>query len=111
MPYLFSYGTLQLVTVQIETFGRKLHGKIDSLAGYEIKMLEITDAEVLRKSNQKFHPIIEYTGDLSSKVEGVLFEVTENEILQADTYEVEQYQRVEAVFDSGLVGYIYIKKD
>ncbi|AEV98842.1 hypothetical protein Niako_2502 [Niastella koreensis GR20-10] len=28
MPYLFSYGTLQLEQVQIETFGRRLKGEI-----------------------------------------------------------------------------------
>lgn len=67
MPLLFSYGTLQLEQVQLETFGRLLKGEKDILEGYKLTMIEIMDAEVLRKSNQKFHPIISYSGDKKIK--------------------------------------------
>lgn len=50
MPLLFSYGTLQLEQVQLETFGRLLKGEKDVLSGYKITMLEITDPEVLEKA-------------------------------------------------------------
>lgn len=43
-------------------------------------------------------------------MEGVLFEVTDEEILQADKYEVDDYKRVESVFESGKSGFIYIGK-
>ncbi|MBP1163340.1 gamma-glutamylcyclotransferase (GGCT)/AIG2-like uncharacterized protein YtfP [Chryseobacterium sp. PvR013] len=95
MPHLFSYGTLQKEKVQMETFGRLLQGEKDILSGYRLNMLEITDPEVLRKSDQ---------------VEGVLFEVTEAEILQADEYEVDDYKRIETVFKSGKSGFIYVGK-
>jgi hypothetical protein len=95
--------------VQLETFGRLLKGEKDILEGYQLTMIEITDAEVLRKSKQ-FHPIISFSGDKNDKVEGVLFEVTEDEILQADEYEVDDYKRVEVTFKSGKKGYIYIGK-
>jgi hypothetical protein len=36
--------------VQLETFGRLLKGEKDILEGYQLTMIEITDAEVLRKS-------------------------------------------------------------
>ncbi|UZT98868.1 gamma-glutamylcyclotransferase [Chryseobacterium fluminis] len=110
MHYLFSYGTLQKEQVQIETFGRLLQGEKDVLTGYKLKMLEITDPEVLRKSSQKYHPILEFSGNTDDEVEGVLFEVTEQEILQADEYEVDDYQRIEAVFKSGKKGFIYVEK-
>ena len=110
MPLLFSYGTLQLEQVQLETFGRLLKGEKDILEGYQLTMIEITDPEVLRKSNQQFHPIISYSSDKKEQVEGVLFEVTEDEILQADRYEVDDYKRVEVTFKSGKKGYIYIGK-
>ena len=110
MPLLFSYGTLQLEQVQLETFGRLLKGEKDILEGYQLTMIEITDAEVLRKSNQRFHPIISFSGDKKDQVEGVLFEVTEEEILLADEYEVDDYKRVEVTFKSGKNGYIYIGK-
>ncbi|EJL69248.1 gamma-glutamylcyclotransferase family protein [Chryseobacterium populi] len=110
MPYLFSYGTLQKEDVQRETFGRLLNGEKDLLTGYKLKMLEITDPEVLRKSSQKYHPILEFSGDREDEVEGVLFEVTDREILQADKYEVNDYKRIETVFKSGKKGFIYVGK-
>ncbi len=33
---LFSYGTLQSESVQLETFGRKLEGEPDTLPGYRL---------------------------------------------------------------------------
>ncbi|MDH6254320.1 hypothetical protein M2347_004047 [Chryseobacterium sp. H1D6B] len=110
MPNLFSYGTLQKEQVQMETFGRLLKGSKDVLTGFKLKMLEITDPEVLRKSSQKYHPILESSGNNQDEVEGVLFEVTEEEILQADEYEVDDYKRIETVFKSGKKGFIYVGK-
>jgi hypothetical protein len=110
MPNLFSYGTLQKEQVQIETFGRLLQGAKEVLTGYNLKMLEITDPEVLRKSNQKYHPILEFSGNGEDEVEGILFEVTDEEILQADEYEVDDYKRIETVFKSGKNGFIYVGK-
>lgn len=110
MPNLFSYGTLQKEQVQLETFGRILRGETDILIGYQLKMLEITDPEVLRKSNQKYHPILEFSGNADDEVEGVLFEVSGEEILYADEYEVDDYKRIETVFKSGKKGFIYVGK-
>ncbi|AZA89971.1 AIG2-like family [Chryseobacterium nakagawai] len=108
MPYLFSYGTLQKEQVQLETFGRILQGEKDVLSGYKLNMLEITDPEVLRKSGEKFHPVLEFSGNTDDKIEGMLFEVTDTEILQADEYEVDDYKRIEAVFKFGNKGFIYL---
>jgi gamma-glutamylcyclotransferase (GGCT)/AIG2-like uncharacterized protein YtfP len=110
MLNLFSYGTLQKKEVQMETFGRMLIGQKDILVGYTIEMVEITDKEVLKKSGKKFHPIIVLTNNPNDKVEGVLFEVTEEELEKADKYEVDDYKRIETIFQSGQKGLIYIKK-
>ncbi|MBV8328505.1 gamma-glutamylcyclotransferase family protein [Chryseobacterium sp.] len=110
MPHLFSYGTLQNPKVQLETFGRLLQGKKDVLSGYQIHMLEITDPEVLRKSGQQYHPVLIFSGNENDAVEGMLFEVTEQEILQADAYEVDDYKRIDTTFKSGKQGFIYVGK-
>ena len=110
MPLLFSYGTLQKEQVQLETFGRLLQGKVDNLPAYKLDFVEITDPDVLRKSGERFHPIISFSGNPDDKVEGVLFEVTDKEILSADEYEVDDYKRIELVFASGKSGFIYIEK-
>lgn len=110
MPFLFSYGTLQKEQVQIATFGRLLKGTHDKLFGYQLHFVEITDLEVLRKSEQKFHPILKYTGNIKDTVEGVLFEVTDAEITLADQYEVDDYKRIELLFESKKRGFIYVEK-
>lgn len=110
MLNLFSYGTLQKKQVQLETFGRILSGEKDFLTGYRIKMIEITDPDVLKKSGEQFRPILEFSGEKTDEVEGVLFEITEAEILQADEYEVDDYQRIETLFKSGKNGFIYVGK-
>ena len=110
MPYLFSYGTLQKEKVQIETFGRILKGTEEILSNYSLKKVEITDLEVLRKSGEKFHPIVEYSDNENDKIQGTLFEVTDLEIKNADKYEVDDYKRIEVTFESGNKGFIYVKK-
>lgn len=110
MPYLFSYGTLQKEQVQMETFERVLKGGQDVLTGYRLEMLEITDPEVLRKSSQKFHPVLKFSGNIEDEIKGILFEVTEEEILHADEYEVDDYQRIETVLKSGRSGFVYVGK-
>src|SRR3954470_11185584 len=55
--FLFSYGTLQYPGVQMASFGRLLEGADDRMTGYRREMVEVTDAEVLVKSCERFHPI------------------------------------------------------
>lgn len=106
--YLFSYGTLQLEKVQIDTYGRVLDGCADILSGYTLKNLEITDKDVLAKSEQQFHPIAIPSASKKDGIEGVIFEITEQELLQTDRYEVSDYKRVLETFTSGKKAWIYI---
>ncbi len=107
---LFSYGTLQLEKVQLESFGRILKGTKDLLRGYRLGELEIIDKEVLAKSEQTFHPIAIKTGNLEDCIKGLLFEITEQELHQADDYEVDEYKRVREIFESGKQGWIYVSQ-
>lgn len=111
MEKLFSYGTLQQEEVQLATFGRKLTGTQDALIGYKLSMLKITDSHVLATSGKEFHPIVSRTGHADDTVEGTVFEVTQQEILQADRYEVGDYQRIFAPLRSGKSAWVYVKID
>ena len=108
MQYLFSYGTLQLKSVQIANFGRELTGKSDKLLKYVIKQVEITDPRVLEESGQKYHPILKFTGSSENEVEGTVFEVTPQDLEKADAYEVSDYKRVSANLRSGINCWVYI---
>lgn len=107
---LFSYGTLQLEKVQIENYGRLLEGKKDTLFGYKLDKLKITDTEVLKKSGEEFHPIAVKTSSPNDVIEGTVFEITEDELIETDKYEVNDYQRVSETFESGEKAWIYISK-
>jgi gamma-glutamylcyclotransferase (GGCT)/AIG2-like uncharacterized protein YtfP len=104
---LFSYGTLQMENVQKETFGRILKGTKDILVGYILSEVRIRDKSVIEKSGIDVHPILKFTNNPLDEVEGTIFEVTEQELHQADDYEVEEYVRVEADFKSGEKAWVY----
>ncbi len=105
---LFSYGTLQLESVQIATFGRLLSGHADAMVGWRTDRLEITDPEVLKTSGERFHPVVR-PGEPGDRIEGRVFEITEAELRAADSYEVADYKRVEASLASGLTAWVYVK--
>lgn len=105
---LFSYGTLQLESVQLENYGRLLKGEREKLFGYTIEKLKITDLFVIEKSKLEFHPIAIKSYNQSDFIEGTIFEITETELLETDKYEVAQYSRILETFASGKKAWIYI---
>jgi Gamma-glutamyl cyclotransferase, AIG2-like len=108
MENLFSYGTLQLEAVQLATFGRSLTGKPDVLVGYTVGLIEIKDDDVVATSGITNHTIAVYTGNPDEVVPGVLYQVTEEELANADDYETADYQRVWVEFQSGDEGWVYV---
>ena len=71
---LFSYGTLQYESVQLATFGRKLNGKKDLLLGFNLSMVEITDKSVIEKSGDASHPIVNFTGNKTDQISGIVLD-------------------------------------
>ncbi|WP_090453389.1 gamma-glutamylcyclotransferase family protein [Dyella sp. OK004] len=108
MPHLFSYGTLQQEGVQISTFGRLLAGTPDRLRGFRQSLVEIDDPEVVRTSGMTHHPIVMFTGIDADEVSGVVFEITGDELMRADTYEVSAYIRVRVTLASGISAWAYV---
>lgn len=108
--YLFSYGTLQQDDVQKATYGRSLTGQLDSLVKYELGTVAISDLEVIRKSGLAVHPVAVFTGDETHEILGTVFEISKDELLATDTYEVAEYERVQTVLKSGRVCWVYVLK-
>ncbi|OIQ21028.1 MAG: UDP-N-acetylmuramate--alanine ligase [Flavobacterium sp. MedPE-SWcel] len=108
--YLFSYGTLQLEQVQIATYGRVLSGSKDILKHYKLENLKITDQAVLEKNKQQFYPIAIKTNNPNDSIKGIIFEITEQELIETDKYEVSDYKRVSKVFESGKKAWVYINR-
>lgn len=105
---LFSYGTLQYEAVQLANFGRKLEGNKDQLPRFELSMLEITDPDVIATSGEAFHPIIAYTGNSINCVDGMVFDISEEELKRADSYEVSDYKRIKVKLSSGISAWVYV---
>ena len=105
---LFSYGTLQLESVQLATFGRRLAGTPDVLPGFEQSMMKIDDPDVVETSGQSHHPIVRFTGRSGDGVAGTVFEITPDELLSADRYEVAAYKRVAVRLSTGVEAWVYV---
>lgn len=105
---LFSYGTLQLGSVQREKFGRLLDGAADVLPGYRIQAIDIADPDVVRLSGKSRHPIARRTDDSADRISGFVFLLTEAELAAADAYEVAPYVRTEVTLLSGRTAFAYV---
>jgi hypothetical protein len=105
---LFSYGTLQYPAVQEEQFGRLLDGTPDTLSGFRVGRIAISDPEVVRQSGASHHPALVASGDANDQIAGVLFELTGGELAAADDYEAADYVRTRVTLESGREAWIYV---
>lgn len=105
---LFSYGTLQLEAVQLSAFGRKLTGAPDELPGFAQSMMKIEDPQVVATSGKTHHPIVAFTGRESDTVAGTVFQITPQELQNADRYEVAAYTRIAVTLRSGARAWVYV---
>lgn len=108
---LFSYGTLQQENVQRATFGRRLEGRPDALVGFATRLVAIKDPQVVALSGKAHHPGVARSGRHEDRVPGTVFAVTPAELRQADDYEVDDYERVEAELASGGRAWVYILRN
>lgn len=110
MQKIFSYGTLQLESVQLSTFGRKLEGSPDKLRGYRRSILKITNPDVVATSGIAEHPVIIHTGDPEDVVEGMVFDISVAELARSDHYESADYQRISVQLESKTDAWVYVRK-
>ena len=97
MPFLFSYGTLQQSDVQRDTFGRVLVGQPDALPAF-----------ALITSRDGRHANVAFNGRAESRVTGMVFEITDAELVEADGYEqADAYSRVQVTLASGKPAWVY----
>ncbi len=105
---LFAYGTLRQSNVQIATFGRNLEGKPDTLAGYALTPLAISDAYVVRTSGLAVHTAAHFTGNPADVVSGITYTLTDADLRSADEYEVADMERIKVTLGSGVRSFVYV---
>lgn len=71
-------------------------------------MVKIEDPQVVKTSGKSHHPIVKQTGIAENRVAGTAFEVTDDELVHADQYEVSDYTRVSALLSSGRTAWVYV---
>ena len=99
MEKLFTYGTLRDPATQQQLLGRTLgEGLADTLRGY--RLAKLTGIHYVYSILQP-HP--------GSTVDGMLFEVTAEELEQLDDYEGDAYQRVSVTLVSKTRAWAYIE--
>ncbi len=104
---LFSYGTLRQTGVQQQLFGRTVPTTDDSLPGYRLDWVTITDPEVIAASGSDRHPILR-SGRAGDTVDGACLELDGAELASADAYEVDDYVRVLVTLSSGVDAWVYV---
>jgi hypothetical protein len=63
---------------------------------------------VLAVSGLTHHPILVATGDPAHSVAGAVLALTDDDLLRADEYEVDDYHRIEAPLASGDTAWVYV---
>ena len=106
--YLFAYGTLQLESVQMAAFGRRLFGTCDGLRGFELAEWNIEDQAVIAMSGTAQHSMAKFTGRTFDVISGTAFAVSAGELRHADRYEVSAVIRAVVVLRSRLRAWAYV---
>jgi hypothetical protein len=106
---LFSYGTLRDSNVQLATYGRRVEGQADSLAGYVLVDIVIDDPHVVSLSGKNVHRIARRTGRAEDRIFGTMLFLTPAELRSSDDYEVEAYTRTEVTLESGRKAFVYVE--
>ena len=109
MPLIFSYGTLQEDRVQLATFGRLLQGRPDALVGFAPSSVPIADPHLVAASGRTHHANVIFDGKNDSRVNGMVFEITDDELAATDRYEqTAAYTRIAATLASGAMAWVYV---
>ena len=98
--FIFTYGTLQDEMIQAAVYSRRLEGSYDVLKGYKISHEKVAGA----------YPVIVETGKPEDTVDGVVYMITNKELLKTDAYEGVAYRRTKVVLESGKSCWVYLGK-
>ncbi|MDO6803594.1 gamma-glutamylcyclotransferase family protein [Wenyingzhuangia sp. 1_MG-2023] len=99
MQKVFTYGTLQNKEIQMELFGRILTGKSDQLIGFKKEIIIL---------GTNSYPILKL-GDETSIIDGICYEMTNEDLKICDIYEGKEYQRILITLASKQKAWVYIE--
>lgn len=92
----------------MDLFGHVLQGSPDILRGYKTVQIEIKDELFLAKGENPVQLTSVHTKDNNDFIEGTVFEITMEELIEADKYEPAGYERIQVTLESGKQAWFYI---
>ena len=107
--YLFSYDSFQNTELQKKIFGRELKGLKDILTGYRLNSITIKEKTAIALRGKEGHPIAVISKNAADNICGTVFEVSDRELLLADSYEAINYRRVKEKLASGNEAWVYVE--
>lgn len=102
MAKLFAYGSLKDPDIQQNIFGRILKGTPDTLIGYTLTHIEIEE-----EFGMVTYRIITPTENLTDIIVGLIYDITDEELQEADTYEGLHYKRLEVLLESNQIAWTF----
>jgi gamma-glutamylcyclotransferase (GGCT)/AIG2-like uncharacterized protein YtfP len=94
---VFTYGSLLNNNNRLLVLGREVDGTKDILIGYE------------KIPHSKFYVYPTIKENKNSLVEGMVFDVSEEDMKNLDRYETHLYRRLEVILQSGVKALAYIE--
>lgn len=107
---VFSFGTLRQESVQQTLYGGTVPTVPDSLVGWRLTTVRITDPAVIAASGSDLHPGIERSGDVDDRVDGGVLTLDDAALAATDRYESVGYERTSVVLASGREAWIYVPR-
>jgi hypothetical protein len=104
---IFSYGTLRQPEVQRAVFGRLLDGDPDSLTGFRIDHVAITDPAAIGASGSEVHLTLRRDPAVTAPIIGSALAIEAADLPAVDAYEGDTYARIEVVLGSGRTAFVY----
>lgn len=100
MVRLFVYGTLMLDPVQLEIIGRLVSMQPAILDGYDKGVIHLEGGSYPRIERHASH-----------FVEGMVMQVTDDELHRMDIYEGAEYTRIMVTLRDGTQAWVYVKPE
>lgn len=95
--------------MQLSTFGRLLHGQRDALLNAVLSLVKIDDPVLVATLGKTHHNNVLLNGHDSDRVHGMVFEISDDELVKVDGYEAPfAYARVLASVASGAEVWVYV---
>lgn len=107
---LFTYNTPKLNVEHLDYNHHEPKIK-DTLSGYKLNGLALKNPSLKEKSDANQDLIAIKSHDKGDRIEGIVLEISGEELMKTDTYNISDYKRVLETADSGTEVWVYVSNN